>query len=275
MGTSFLSRISRYLRQNPRRAVLWVVFLGLSAFVMFHRPEMRNLGSEAVPRTGFRWRTYYLKLNQAAAENPDARVVFIGDTFVEDWKEEGAGVWQRYYAHRKPLNLGIDRDCTEHVLWRIENGNVDGLRPEVFVVMAGSYNTHVFDRPWQIAGGTKSILEVLSRRFPESKILLVSILPRGLPSHEDRTTVAESNRRIADLKIVKENHRVYYLDLWDLYLDENEIPRWDLMPNALDLSTGGYLVWAQAMEPTLARLLGDRQVSAASPPSGPLPIVGY
>src|ERR1700712_213904 len=86
----------------------------------------------------------FLKQHEAinkrvAAGNVD--LIFVGDSITARWAGEGKDVWEKYYAKRNAANLGIGGDKTQHVLWRLEHGNVDGIHPKLAVVMIGTNNS--------------------------------------------------------------------------------------------------------------------------------------
>ena len=89
-------------------------------------------------------------------------------------------MWTKYYADRNALNLGFSGDRTENVLWRLQNGEIDGIAPKLAVIMIGTNNTgHRSDPPEQIAAGVQAILSELQQRLPDTKVLLLAIFPRG------------------------------------------------------------------------------------------------
>src|SRR5687767_14628351 len=68
-------------------------------------------------------------------------LIFIGDSITQGWEGAGKGVWEKYYGKRNAVNLGIGGDRTQHVLWRLENGNIKGIEPKLAVVMIGTNNS--------------------------------------------------------------------------------------------------------------------------------------
>src|SRR5262245_2697143 len=77
------------------------------------------------------------KINARAKEG-DVDLLFIGDSITEGWAGQGKKVWEKYYANRKAMNAGVGGDRTQHVLWRMDNGNVDGIHPKLTVIMIGT-----------------------------------------------------------------------------------------------------------------------------------------
>jgi len=117
---------------------------------------------EPVPRNNEpKWVERYELLNKQAAEvGEKAQVIFIGDSITEAWEKEGREVWAKYYAPRHALNLGIGGDKTQHVLWRLDHGNIDGLKPKVAVLMIGTNNVSAEATcVAQVADGVRAVVQ--------------------------------------------------------------------------------------------------------------------
>ncbi|MEX0770386.1 MAG: platelet-activating factor acetylhydrolase IB subunit [Balneolaceae bacterium] len=192
------------------------------------------------------------KLEEEGRES--ARLLFLGDSITQGWEEAGKEVWEEYYTPLGAYNLGFSGDRTENVLWRLEHGEVDGINPELAVLMIGTNNTgHRQDPPQETARGVERILEELGRRLPDTKVLLLAIFPRGAtPADSLRQLNNEINERITALA---DNKRVYFLDINDVFLDEEGGLSEEIMPDLLHPNEQGYELWAEEMEPTLNRLL--------------------
>jgi beta-glucosidase len=214
---------------------------------------------EPAPRPDRGWQDRQTSLNQRVSEAGEkAQVIFIGDSITQGWEGEGKQVWARYYARRNAVNLGISGDRTQHVLWRLDHGNLEGLKPKAAVVMIGTNNSNAEDNtPGQIAGGVAAIVKKLRDKLPETKVLLVAIFPRGENFNPQRGKLLQANQvlqRLADGK------NVLWIDFgYRLVTAEGLIPH-DLMPDYLHLTRRGYEIWAQAIEPTLSNVLGDPPV---------------
>lgn len=199
------------------------------------------------------WRTRHEeKIEQARTADVD--LLMLGDSITQGWEGQGAEVWQQYYQDRNGFNLGFGGDRTEHVLWRLRHGAIDNMQPKLVVLMIGTNNTaHRMDPAAYTAEGIAMIVEELRARLPESKVLLLGILPHHLSPYNDmRKRNEEINRIIASLA---DGDIVHFLNLNQAYLDEGGALRTDLMPDLLHPNAGGYAVWAEAMEPTLSKLL--------------------
>jgi beta-glucosidase len=180
-------------------------------------------------------------------------LIFIGDSITQGWEGAGSDVWQRYYGGRNAVNLGISGDRTEHVLWRLENGNVDGISPKAAVVMIGTNNISRDRYSVQdVADGVTAVCRSLREKLPETKILLLAVFPRSQNPDKKRQRVIELNRIISGLH---DGKHIFYLDIGGCFVGPDGTISKEVMPDFLHLSPAGYEVWAAAIEGELCRLL--------------------
>lgn len=197
------------------------------------------------------WERRHARIVETAKKG-DIDLVMIGDSIVHEFK---GTPWETYYEPRRALNLGFWGDKTQNVLWRLHNGEIDGISPKVAVVMIGTNNTSRGNTPDEVFEGVKAISETLSAKLPETKILLIAIIPRGkVIDDERRLTNEEANKLIAKLA---DEEKIFFLDINGTFLTEDGMVRKDLLKDWLHPSPEGYAAWAEAMEPTLAKLMGD------------------
>jgi beta-glucosidase len=211
------------------------------------------------PRPDQGWKTRAELLNQRVKENQDAQLLFIGDSITQGWEAPGAKeVWQKYYGNRKAVNIGIGGDRTQHVLYRLQNGNLEGVKPKAAVVMIGTNNSNGEDNSaQQIAEGVKAIVKELRTREPQMKILLLAIFPRGENFNPQRGKITQVNQVLQKLD---DGKNVFYLDIGHRFLEEDGTLSATIMPDYLHLSQKGYEIWADAIEPKLSELLGDHPI---------------
>ncbi len=190
------------------------------------------------------------------AKGADVDLVFIGDSITHGWEDEGADVWQEYYQDRNALNLGFSGDRTEHVRWRLQNGAVDGMTPSLVVLMIGTNNTgHRMDPAAYTAEGIEHVVADLREMLPRTRVLVLGIFPRQYsPYNEMRKRTNEINQLVSSLG---DGEMVHYLDISHAFLRDDATLRDDLMPDLLHLNAEGYRVWAEAMEPTIKKLLQE------------------
>jgi lysophospholipase L1-like esterase len=183
-----------------------------------------------------------------------ARLIFLGDSITQNWEGAGQGVWDRYYLPRKAVNLGIGADRTQHILWRLDHGELVGLRPDVAVVLVGTNNL-ASNPPAEVAAGIKAVVAKVRDRLPETKILLLGIFPRGQRSDPVRDRIRAVNDEI---KSLDDGRFVHYLDLSSTFLEPDGTVSREVMPDSLHLSPKGYRLWAEAIEPTLWEMMGGK-----------------
>lgn len=137
-----------------------------------------------VPYRGY-WPQYPDAWNQVfaglkgEASRGGANVVFIGDSITQGWKDEsGKSVFDRDFAPLKSINLGIGGDRTCQLLYRIENGQFDGLDPKLVVLNIGVNNLWAGDfSAEKIAEGVSAVIALIQKKLPKAKILNIGILP--------------------------------------------------------------------------------------------------
>ena len=200
----------------------------------------------------------WLKLHEAInarSRQGDVDLVFLGDSITQGWNwNENDAVWKKYYGHRRALNAGIGGDQTQHLLWRLQHGNLDGIHPRLAVLMIGTNNPHP---PEQTAEGIKAILAHLREKRPTTRVLLLAVFPRG-----DKTSPWRAhNARVSTLaSSVADGKMIHYLDIGPAFLaDDGSLSR-DIMPDLIHLSLKGYQIWAAAIEAKVAALLEDQPV---------------
>ncbi|KAL7875198.1 hypothetical protein SRHO_G00061680 [Serrasalmus rhombeus] len=109
------------------------------------------------------------------SKGKEPEVLFVGDSLVQLLHE--FEVWRKLFSPLHTLNFGIGGDATQHVLWRLTNGEVDHICPKVVVLWVGT-NNHGHT-PEQICGGIMAIINVINQRLPQAHILVLGLLPRG------------------------------------------------------------------------------------------------
>ena len=185
----------------------------------------------------------------------EAQLVFLGDSITQGWEGQG-GIWKAAWEKYKPANFGIGGDRTEHVLWRLDNGNFDGLKPKLVVLMIGTNNTGHRggkETPEQTAAGVKAILERLAKKCPDTKVLLLGIFPRGATAEDNlRVHNAAINEHLAHLA---DGKKVYYQDIGKAFLQPDGTLTKEIMPDLLHLSPKGYQIWADSIKDKVAELM--------------------
>ena len=218
----------------------------------------------------------------AARDTPyyrDAKVVFLGDSITDFFRPygtyAGASVWTNWFGRKGDLfalNYGISGDRTEHVLWRLKTGFLDGTSAKVFVVMIGTNNIGQRPEDEEPVGdtilGVREIVLELRRRYPDVKVLLHPIFPRAVGTHEaERFRVELVNH---ELRHLADGKNVFWLDFNSRLLAKNGRYEPAMSKDALHPLEPGYRIWAEELVPRLRQLLGEKDV-ALPPPCPPTP----
>lgn len=188
------------------------------------------------------------------ARQGDIQVVFLGDSITDGWRTKGKDVWKRSFEPLKAANFGIGGDQTQHVIWRLQNGELEGYKAKAFVVMIGTNNLKG-NSPVEIAQGIKTIVDLIRQKQPQAKVLLLGIFPRGPnPTVRARGLIKDVNERIAKFD---DGKTVKYLDIGEKFLSKDGVISPKIMPDYLHLSEQGYQIWADAIKPVLHDMLKE------------------
>ena len=247
----------KFLRFNLLATIATaVIALQLNLTAQTNAPEIhQNSAIVPVPRNDWATNRQSLVL-QRAKENPgDYDIEFIGDSITQGWEGAGKNVWQDFYGHRKVINFGVSGDRTQHVLWRFEQGQLDGIKAKVAVVMIGTNNSNNRDNTEaEILEGVTAIVQQIRARQPDTKIILLGIFPRGATFSPQRGKILQVNEALAKLDDGKD---ISYLDIGPQLIENDGSISKNIMPDYLHPNAAGYLIWANATEPKLKQLLGE------------------
>jgi lysophospholipase L1-like esterase len=215
----------------------------------------QNTAILSVPRTdwGVPRQTLVLQRAKEALGNYD--IEFIGDSITEAWEGAGTNVWREFYGKKKAINFGVSGDRTQHVLWRFENGQLDGIKAKVAVVMIGTNNSLGQDNTEaEMLEGVTAIVKQIRIRQPDTKIILLGIFPRGETFSPQRGKILQVNEALARLD---DGKSVFYIDFGSQLIESDGSISKAIMPDYLHLTEAGYRIWANATESKLKRLLGE------------------
>ena len=199
--------------------------------------------------------TAFMNLHQANLERRKLPmdVLFVGDSITQGWTGKGMTVWKPLFEEPyKAADFGISGDRTQHVLWRIQEGELDGIKPKVVVLMIGTNNS-AFNTPAQIAAGITRIVEQIKAKIPGVKVLLLNVLPRSeKPTDARRQVVSQVNDIIMKLD---NGSDIVYVRLWDPFLAEDGTLKKDLMPDFLHPNEAGYKIMGEAIQGKLKEMI--------------------
>ena len=223
---------------------------------------------------GYWDRRHAAKLKEIASGPKEYDFVFIGDSITHSWEgwsdpadlaavekayaqgmlkfQNGPGrkVWDEMKKEFRLLNLGCAGDTTQNVLWRIENGEMDGYRTHGVALMIGTNNNEPAE---QVADGIKAVVRKILEKQPNAKVVLMPIFPTGqLPSAPRRLR----NARASELaKPIADGERVIWLDFNSVFLDKDGCLSAEMMPDYLHPLERGYRLWRAAIEPVMRKVI--------------------
>jgi beta-glucosidase len=211
-------------------------------------PLPRSITTQPTRRTEAAWVSRLQDKNrELAARQYD--LAFLGDSITQRWTP---GQWDALVGSHPAVNLGFNGDRTETLLWRLEHGHLDGKLPRAFVLLIGTNNIGRHHAPAAVADGVRAILELLRRRVPEARILLVAILPRDeWPNTPFRAAIAATNRLLAGCA---DDRTVFFVDPGPALLETDGRLSPAVAPDHLHLSERGYAQLGQAIASAIQRL---------------------
>jgi lysophospholipase L1-like esterase len=216
-----------------------------------------NTAIQPAPQPGASWMNRHQSFVEITKQG-GVDVLFLGDSITDFWRNRGKAVWDTNYASLKAENFGISADRTQHVLWRIANGELDGIKPKALVLMIGTNNTgkeRNSDRmrnttPEAIEGVT-AVVKAIRAKLPETKILLLGIFPRA-DNDVSPPQIKDINAAIARLD---DGKFIKFLDIGAKFLAPDGTLTREIMPDLLHPSEKGYQIWAEAIKEPLAGLM--------------------
>ena len=186
-------------------------------------------------------------------------LLFLGDSITYGWRK-APHIWEHYYGKYQPANFGIGGDRTQHIIWRIEHGELDGISPKVVLLKLGTNNTGS-NTAEQIATADRKIVAMIQEKLPETKILVLGIFPRGPrwgrngnpDNWEEKMDIIRAVNE--DLARLDDGKTVRYLNITRAFLaNDGTIPD-IIMPDQLHPNAAGYQIWADAMDPLLTEMM--------------------
>ena len=193
------------------------------------------------------------------AKTGNIDLLFVGDSITDwfYWPRGNAGatggkVWEASFAPLKPADFAIAGDTTQGVLWRMQNGELEGFKAKLIVLMLGTNNINRNPND-EIVDGDRLIIEEFKKRQPQAKVLLLGIFPRTAAADAPiRTTIKEINSNLAKLA---DNKQVFYMDIGDKFLAADGTLTTEIMADGLHPNEKGYQIWADAILPTVKNMM--------------------
>lgn len=188
----------------------------------------------------------------ARAKQGDVDLLWLGDSITDNWNRNKA-TYRTLYPNIKAANFGIGGDGTQNLLWRLENGELDGIQPKVAIVLIGANNVQ-WHASEQIAAAIERIVKTIRTQCPKAKVLLMGILPRAdvpasSPAHQRTREVNAIIRKLDD------GRNVRYLDIGSKLTHADGTIVDDAFADKVHLSPKGFTLWAESMQPLLDEMM--------------------
>jgi lysophospholipase L1-like esterase len=206
----------------------------------------------------------------AKARSGSIDVYFVGDSITRRWGAldypELLAHWRKSFHGWNAGNFGWGADGTENILWRLENGELDGVEPKVVVILAGTNNVGLEpgdeSTVADVTRGLAAIVAACRKKAPTATIVLTSIFPRN-----DNPAVMPTIDRInASLAMMADGKSIRFLDVNPRLADANGVLFEGMTVDGLHPSLKGYEVWAASLKPVLAEILGPPAATDHAPP---------
>lgn len=210
----------------------------------------------------------------AKAKQGGIDIYFEGDSITRRW---GATDYPKYLANWKEnffgwnaADFGWGADKVENILWRLQNGELDGVNPKIIVLLAGTNNISGppgdEGRVADITRGLKAVIETCRAKAPNAVILITAIFPRN----DNRNANATINKVNDNLQTLADGKTIRFLNINDKLADKDGTLLSGMMnTDHLHPDTKGYQVWADALKPIFTELLGPpAKQDHAPPPTG-------
>ncbi len=243
-------------RMNRRAVIVAAVIFGFVAVAWSQDAKKENTATKPAVKDKQRHEKFV-----EIAKRGNVDLLFLGDSITDAWGGEGHGkgggakIFEKEFVPLKAANFGIGGDRTQHVLWRLQNGELEGIQPKVVMLMIGTNNSNGKDNTAEeIAEGITAIVKEIQKQSPKTKVLLLAVFPRGEKPNPQRDKIKEVNNIIA--KLDDGGKTVKYLDIGSKFMQEDGTITREIMPDFLHLSEKGYQIWADAVKGPIMELMG-------------------
>ncbi len=182
-------------------------------------------------------------------------LLFLGDSITEGWKWWGKEVWPKYYPQMNAANFGVGSDKTQNVLWRIANGELDGISPKVVVLLIGTNNIGYPEE--DILKADEKIVQEIHEKLPDAKLLILGIFPRGADPTDPKVAEMRAKIKFVNEGLAKldDGGKTRFLDIGDKFLGADGTISASVMHDFLHPTAAGYEIWADAMNPLLNQMM--------------------
>lgn len=214
------------------------------------------LGPVCLPNTRFDngWESWMGRhegiCKEAREKDPD--VIFIGDSITHFWQDVGKPHWKKLYSKYEPINMGFGGDRIQHLLWRLQNGELEWIEPQVAVLLIGTNNS-ADNTAAEIVEGIETVCALIHEKLPGTKIMLQAIFPRDEVDSPRRAVNDAVSEKVA---MLDNGEWIFFRDMRDIWIDDAGVINKDLMEDLLHPTRAGYAAWGERLLPAIEELLG-------------------
>ncbi|HEX7981284.1 MAG TPA: GDSL-type esterase/lipase family protein, partial [Gemmatimonadaceae bacterium] len=201
-------------------------------------------------------------------------VYFEGNSITRRWGAtdypQFLANWRENFTGWNAADFGWGADRIEHMLWRLENGELDGVSPKVIVILAGTNNVGKVpggeEKVADITRGLRALVNLARAKAPNATIVLTGIFPRNDNPATRQEINSEIARINANLASMADGKSIRYINVNDKLVDSSGVQREGLFMDGLHPTLGGYQIWADALKPILKEVLGPPKATDEAPP---------
>jgi len=208
----------------------------------------------------------------AKAKSGGIDLYFLGDSITRRWGctdpqwAKNLENWKQNFYGWNAGNFGWGADGIQNILWRIENGELDGVHPKVIVILAGTNNIGNSpggeEKVADILAGFRALIDTCREKAPEAKLVLTAIFPRN----DNLAVLPEIQKVNEGLSQLADGKTIYYLNVNDKLANVDGVLFDGMTIDKLHPTVKGYQVWADGLRPLLTELLGPRAATDHAPP---------
>jgi cephalosporin-C deacetylase len=205
-------------------------------------------------------------------------VYFMGDSITRRWGatdpqyQDLLANWRANFTGWNAANFGWGGDKTQNMLWRLENGELDGVHPKVVVLMAGTNNVGRVSplgdaeaRADEVARGVAAVVREIRQRAPKATLIITGITPRD----DNLEVMPIINRANTKISALADGKAIRYINLHEQLAFPDGRLRDGMANDGLHLTPKAYQVWADALKPLFTEILGPpASIDRAPPPTG-------
>jgi len=202
-------------------------------------------------------------------------VYFIGDSITRRWGtkdpqyREMLENWNTNFFGWNAGDFGWGADLTQNILWRLENGELDGVNPKIIVILAGINNVGMNpggeEKVADITRGLRAIVKVAQEKAPAAVIILTGLFPRN----DNMAVIPEINQINKNLAKMADGKKIRYINVNDKLADNDGKLFLGMSRDRLHPTVKGYQIWVDALKPIFTEILGPpAKTDHAPPPSG-------